>query len=40
MMGHPAPPDTSNPYVGWIAGAGVIAAVLLVATLVWIHYHG
>lgn len=26
-------------YVGWLAGALVIAGVALVAAVVWFHYH-
>ena len=34
------PADTSNPYLGWIAGGVVIALVLITAAALWIHYHG
>ena len=39
-MGQGLPEDTSNPYLGWIAGAAIVAVVLLAAAALWIHYHG
>jgi hypothetical protein len=36
--GHPVA-ETTN-YTGWLVGGGVIVGVLIVAALLWVHYHG
>lgn len=40
VMAQPQVTDTSNPYLGWIAGAIVIALVLVTAAALWVHFHG
>jgi hypothetical protein len=32
--------EEGNPYVGWIASLALIALVLAVGSVLWIHYHG
>jgi hypothetical protein len=36
--GHTRAGDSN--YTGWLVGSGVIVGVLVVAAILWIHYHG